>query len=183
MAIYLPEVDWPLEQNATLTDYGLPSKLYVLALQKVVISEMLGVGPSRLKDAQLAEACLAAEGKAGDIVCLAGCGALRDISCLVGLEQLQELGISRCSGVDATTVAKVIADNQALSKLIFGGNKVNSWDSEMKPAALALRNAVTSDPLVRLASVFVLGASFMGLYALGRFVNFLCWQMAYDIKA
>ena len=97
---------------------------------------MLGVDPSRLKDAQLAEACLTAEGKAGDIVCLAGCRVLRDMSCLVGLEQLQELDISRCNGVDATTVAKVIADNQALTKLTFGGNKVNSWDSEMKPATL-----------------------------------------------
>jgi hypothetical protein len=56
MAIYLPEVDWPLEQNVTLTDYGLPSKLYPLTPHKVVISEMLGVDPSRLKDAQLAEA-------------------------------------------------------------------------------------------------------------------------------
>jgi predicted DNA-binding WGR domain protein len=37
-------------------------------------------------------------------------------------------------GVDVTTVAKEIADSQALSKLIFGGNKVNSSGSEMKPA-------------------------------------------------
>ena len=63
MAIYLPEVDRPLEQNATLTDYGLPSKLYALTLHKVVVSEMLGVDPSRLKDAQLAEACLTAEAR------------------------------------------------------------------------------------------------------------------------
>ena len=96
MAIYLPEVDWPLEQNATLTDYGLPSKLYAVTLHKIAISEMLGVDPSGLKDAQLAEASLTAEGKAGDIVCLAGCGVLRDMSCLVGLEQLQELDIPRC---------------------------------------------------------------------------------------
>jgi hypothetical protein len=129
MDIYLPEVDWPL-------DYGLPSKLYAVTLHKIAISDMLGVDPSRLEDAQLAEACLTAESKAGDIVCLAGCGALRDMSCLVGLEQLQELDISRCNGVDATTVAKVVADNQALSKLIFGGNKVISWHSEMKPATL-----------------------------------------------
>jgi hypothetical protein len=47
MAIYLPEVNRPLEQNATLTDYGLPSKLYALTLHKLVISEMLGVDPSR----------------------------------------------------------------------------------------------------------------------------------------
>jgi hypothetical protein len=79
---------------------------------------------------------LTAEGKAGDNVCLAGCGALHNMSCLIGLEQLQELDISRCDGVDVTTVAKVAADNQALSGLIFGGNKVNSWDSEMEPAAL-----------------------------------------------
>ena len=136
MAIYLPKVDRPLKQNATLTDCGLPSKLYVLTLHRIVITEMMDVNPSQLKDAQLAEACSTAEGKAGDIVCLAGCGALRDMSCLVWLEQVQELDISRCNGVDATTVAKVIADNQALSKLVFGGSGYDSYFNPAVPATL-----------------------------------------------
>jgi hypothetical protein len=83
---------------------------------------MLGVSPDLLTDAQLAEACLTDEGKAGDIVGLAGCAAIRDVSCLVRLEQMQALGISGCRGIDATTVVKVVAENRALSKLIFGGN-------------------------------------------------------------
>ena len=38
-----------------------------------------------------------------------------DMSCLVRLKQVQELDISRCNGVDAAPVAKVVADNPALS--------------------------------------------------------------------
>jgi hypothetical protein len=37
---------------------------------------------------------------------------------------------------DAAILASELPDKRALSKLIFGGNKVNSWDSEMKPATL-----------------------------------------------
>jgi hypothetical protein len=92
----------------------------------------------RLKDAQLAEACLTALGNGGDLVCLGGCSALRNVSCLVGLEQLQELDISRCNGVDATTVAKVIADNQALSKLVVGGSGYDSHFNPAVPATLEL---------------------------------------------
>jgi hypothetical protein len=40
---------------------------------------------------------------------------------------MQELDISRCKSIDASTVAKAIADNKTLSRLVFGGN--------MKPAA------------------------------------------------
>jgi hypothetical protein len=62
------------------------------------------------------------------------------MSCLVGLEQVQELDISRCNGVDATTVAKVIADNQTLSKLIFGGDEgrdsSGKWKDILEPAIL-----------------------------------------------
>jgi hypothetical protein len=143
LSIYLPEVDRPLGQTTTLMDCSLPSKLYVITLHKVVIAEIMGVSPKQLKDAQLAEACLTAEGKAGDIVCLAGCGALRDMSCLVQLEQMQELDISRCNGIDdngtdATTIAKVIADHQALSKLIFGGDGYDIQYDPVVPATLEL---------------------------------------------
>jgi hypothetical protein len=60
------------------------------------------------------------------------------MSCLVGLEQLQELDISRCNGVDATTVSKVIADNQALSKLVFGGRGRDGQFNQAVPATLEL---------------------------------------------
>jgi Ran GTPase-activating protein (RanGAP) involved in mRNA processing and transport len=42
------------------------------------------------------------------------------MGCLVGLEQMQELNISGCTGIDATTVANVVAKNRTLSALIFG---------------------------------------------------------------
>ena len=87
---------------------------------------MLGVSPGLLTDAQLAEACSTDEGKAGDIVGLAGCTAIRDLSCLVWLEQMQELDISGCTGIDATTVAKIVAEHKTLSKLIFGARDENS---------------------------------------------------------
>ena len=118
LAIYLPEVAQPLGQNATLAGCGLPSILYTLTLHKIDIADMLGVSPDLLTDIQLAEACSTDEGKAGDIVGLAGCAAIQDLSCLVRLEQMQELDISGCTGIDATTVAKVVAENRTLSKLI-----------------------------------------------------------------
>jgi hypothetical protein len=124
----LPGVAQPLGNSAALTDCDLPSKLYVFVLHKIAISDMLGLDdPIELEDEQLAEACSSDESKAGgDIVCLAGCGALHDMSCLVGLEQMQELDISGCKGIDATTVAEVIAENRSLSELIFGGDIY--WD-------------------------------------------------------
>jgi hypothetical protein len=42
------------------------------------------------------------------------------MSCLVGLEQMQELNISGCTGIDAKTVATVVAQNRTLSALILG---------------------------------------------------------------
>jgi hypothetical protein len=57
LAIYLPEVAQPLGQNVTLADCGLPSVLITLTLHKIVIADMLGVSPSQLADAQLAQAC------------------------------------------------------------------------------------------------------------------------------
>jgi hypothetical protein len=120
LAIYLPEVAQPLGQNATLADCGLPSMLIALTLHKIVIADMLRVSPGQLTDAQLSQACSTDESKAGDLVDLAGCAALRDTSCLVGLQQMQELNISGCTGIDATAVASVIAKNRTLSALIFG---------------------------------------------------------------
>ena len=120
LAIYLPEVAQPLGQNVTLADCGLPSVLIALTLHKIVIANMLDVSPGQLTDAQLAQACSTDEGKAGDLVDLAGCAAIRETSCLVGLEQMQELNISGCTGIDATTVATVVAKNRTLSALIFG---------------------------------------------------------------
>ena len=120
LAIYLPEVAQPLGQNVTLADCGLPSILIALTLHKIIIADMLHVSPGELTDAQLAQACSTDEGKAGDLVDLAGCAAIQDTSCLVGLEQMQELNISGCTGIDATSVATVVAKNRTLSALIFG---------------------------------------------------------------
>jgi hypothetical protein len=70
---------------------------------------------------QLAEACLQDEGKAGDIIGLAGCGTIHDVSCLIALEQMQELDISGCININATTVAKVVAESETLSTFTFSG--------------------------------------------------------------
>ena len=110
LAIYMPEIERPLGESATLEGCGMPSKLYMLKLHEVDIAALAGVRPNELTDAQLAKACLTDEVKAGDIVSLKGCEMLRDMSCLVGLEQMQELDISGCCDIEAaTTVATVIA--------------------------------------------------------------------------
>ena len=110
LAIYMPDIERPLGDSVTLEVCGMPSKLYAVKLQEVDIAALVGVGPNELTDAQLAKACLTDEVKAGDIVSLKGCKRLRDMSCLVGLEQMQELNISGCCGIEAaTTVARVIA--------------------------------------------------------------------------
>jgi hypothetical protein len=110
LAIYTPEIERPLGDSVTLEVCGMPPQLYALKLHKVDIAALVGVRPNELTDAQLANACLVDEIKAGDIVSLKCCGMLRDMSCLVGLEQMQELDMSGCCGIEAaTTVAKVIA--------------------------------------------------------------------------
>jgi hypothetical protein len=109
LAIYMPEIERPLGESITLEGCGMPSKLYALKLYKVDIAALIGVRPNEVTDAQLANACLTDEVKAGDIVSLKGCGMLHNMSCLVGLEQLQELDISGCCAIEvATTVAQVI---------------------------------------------------------------------------
>jgi hypothetical protein len=131
-------VDQLLGESVTLADCGLPAKLDTVILHKIAIADMVGVNPNELMDAQLiAEACSTAEGKAGDIVGLAGCSALCDMCCLVWLEQMQVLGISGCAGISTTPVAKVIADNRALSyaNLLKNGidaNQANALVSILK---------------------------------------------------
>jgi hypothetical protein len=39
---------------------------------------------------------------------------------------MQELDIPTCKSIGASAVAKVVAGNETLSKLIFGGTKVRS---------------------------------------------------------
>jgi hypothetical protein len=140
LAIYLPAVAQPLGQNATLADCGLPSILYTLTLHKIVIADMVDELMSELTDVQLAKACSTDEGRAGDIVGLAGCDTLRDVSCLVWLEQMQELDISGCMNIDATTVAKVVTENGALLTLIFGGDDYYDSGQRVKyePATLTV---------------------------------------------
>jgi hypothetical protein len=121
LAIYLPEATRPLGQTVTLADCELPSMLIAFTLHKIVIADMVGVCPDQLTDVQLAEACSQDEGKAGDIVDLAGCGTIHDVDCLVRLEQMQELDISGCTNIDATKVAKVVAESETLSKFTFSG--------------------------------------------------------------
>jgi hypothetical protein len=141
--IYHPEVNRPLAESITLAECGLPSKLYMFTLHKAIIADMIGVHPHKLSDKKLDEACSTTDGKAGDIVSLAGCTSLCDMRCLVWLEQMQELDISECKSVDATTVAQVIADNGTLSKLTFGGDEYGpEWDRQ-KPAPATLEVGMT----------------------------------------
>jgi hypothetical protein len=106
LAIYMPEIERPLGESATLEGCGMPSKLYVLKLHEVDIAALVDVRPNQLTDAQLAKACLTDEVKAGDIISLKGCGMLRNMSCLVGLEQMQDLDISGCCYIE--TIAALL---------------------------------------------------------------------------
>jgi hypothetical protein len=91
---------------------------------------VLGLITDQLTDVQLAQVCKTDEAKAGDIVGLAGCATIRDTSCLILLEQMQESDIFGCTGIDAMAVAKVVAANRTLSKLIFGGKQHDQYDPE-----------------------------------------------------
>jgi hypothetical protein len=109
LSIYMPEVERPLGECATLEGCGMPPKLYALKLHKLDIAALVGVAPGELTDTQLVEACSTDEGKAGDIVSLRGCTQLRDMSCLIWLEQMQELDLSGCDDIGAAaSVAKLI---------------------------------------------------------------------------
>ena len=103
-SLYLPSQEEPLGESQTVSACGMPSELYAIILQKVVIADAAGVPASALTDEQLEKACSSPEAQAGDIIVLAGCLQLRNLSCLVWLESTQVLDISNCEDVLAATV-------------------------------------------------------------------------------
>ena len=102
--LYLPSKEEPLGESQTVSACGMPSELYAVMLQKVVIADAAGVPASALTDEQLEKACSSPEAQAGDIIVLAGCPQIRNLSCLVRLESAHTLDISGCTGMKAATV-------------------------------------------------------------------------------
>ena len=104
VALYLPSTEEPLGESTTVSACGMPSELYAVVLQKVIIADAAGVPASVLTDEQLQTACSSPEAQAGDVIVLAGCQQLCKMDCLVLLEATQVLDISCCNGMDAATV-------------------------------------------------------------------------------
>ena len=104
VALYLPSTEEPLGESTTVGACGMPSELYAVTLQTVVIADVAGVPAATMTDEQLDEACASTQAQAGDIIILKGCSQLCNLSCLVWLESTQVLDISNCEGVLATTV-------------------------------------------------------------------------------
>lgn len=126
LSLCLPSAEQPLGESITVSACDMPTELYAVILQKVVIADIApdaaaggggggvaGVGffgfgaPAqgvKLTDEQLQKACASPEAQAGDIIILKGCSQLCNLSCLVELEGMQALDISGCTGMDATTV-------------------------------------------------------------------------------
>ena len=102
--LYLPSKEEPLGESQTVSACGMPSEMYAVMLQKVVIADAAGVPASALTDEQLEKACSSPEAQAGDIIVLAGCSQVRNLSCLVCLESTHMLDISGCTGMEAATV-------------------------------------------------------------------------------
>ena len=100
----LPSQEEPLGESQTVSACGMPSELYAIMLQRVVIADAAGVPASALTEEQLAKACSSPEAQAGDIIVLAGCRQIRNLSCLVRLESTHTLDISGCTRMDAATV-------------------------------------------------------------------------------
>ena len=103
-SLYLPSKEEPLGESQTVGACGMPSELYAVVLQKVVVADAAGVPASALTDEQLEKACSSPEAQAGDIIMLAGCQQLRNFSCLVWLESTHTLDISGCTAMEAATV-------------------------------------------------------------------------------
>ena len=82
----------------------MPSELYAVTLQTVVIADVAGVPAASMTDEQLEKACASPQAQAGDIIILKGCSQLCNLSCLVWLESTQVLDISNCEDVLAATV-------------------------------------------------------------------------------
>ena len=104
VALYLPSTEEPLGESTTVSACGMPSELYAVTLQAVVIADAAGVSAERMTDEQLEEACASPQAQAGDIIILKGCYELWNLSCLIRLESTQVLDISDCYEVDAATV-------------------------------------------------------------------------------
>ena len=102
ISLYLPSAQKPLGESQTVSACGMPTELYAIVLQKVVIADVAGVPASELTDGQLKSACSSPEGK--DIVILRGCEEVRKMDCLVQMQQMQVLDISGCIQMDAATV-------------------------------------------------------------------------------
>ena len=103
-SLYLPSQEEPLGESQTVSACGMPSELYAIMLQRVVIADAAGVPASALTDEQLEKACASPQAQAGDIIILKGCSQLCNLSCLVWLESTQVLDISNCEDVLAATV-------------------------------------------------------------------------------
>ena len=103
-SLYLPSQEEPLGESQTVSACGMPSELYAIMLQKVVIADAAGVPASALTDEQLEKACSSPEAQAGDIIVLTGCCQVHNFSCLVWLKSTQTLDISGCIRMKAATV-------------------------------------------------------------------------------
>ena len=86
--LYLPSKEEPLGESQTVSANDMPSELYAVVLQKVVIADAAGVPASMLTDEQLQTACSSPEAQ-GDIIVLKGCRSLCNMSCLQLLDQMQ----------------------------------------------------------------------------------------------
>ena len=100
-SLYLPSAEKPLGESQTVSACGMPTELYAIVLQRVVIADAAGVPASELTDGQLESAC-SPDGT--DIVILRGCEQVHKMSCLIQMEQMQVLDISGCIRMDAATV-------------------------------------------------------------------------------
>ena len=104
VALYLPSTEEPLGESTTVSACGMPSELYAVTLQMVVIADVAGVPAVSMTDEQLEKACASPQAQAGDIIILKGCWALQNLSCVTRLESTQVLDISDCYAVDSATV-------------------------------------------------------------------------------
>ena len=98
----MPSAEKPLGESQTVGACSMPTELYAIVLQRVVIADAAGVPASELTDRQLESACSSPDGK--DIVVLRGCERVHKMNCLIKMEQMQVLDISGCIGMDAATV-------------------------------------------------------------------------------
>ena len=68
-SLYLPSQEEPLGESQTVSACGMPSELYAIMLQRVIIADAAGVPASALTDEQLEKACSSPEAQAGTSSC------------------------------------------------------------------------------------------------------------------